>query len=212
MKSSRTVRRTAVRAAFAVSAAAALVTATTGAAHAAPVRLNYPLTGSTVLKGTGSTVNLGPGTLEASADLFAGTLTANTKLPPAKVSFNMLGVIPVSATTEFIETEPTTGTLDLKTGETKTTTKLTLRLKDMKVAGIPTPVGDHCETRTPAVLNLSSEAGFNPLRGGNLSGTYTIPAFEHCLLSTPLINLIVPGDGNTIKLTLGAATQPPTTS
>jgi hypothetical protein len=53
---------------------------------------------------------------------------------------------------------------------------------------------------------LSSQAGFNALSGGTVSGTYTIPKFTHCLLATALINLTLPGPGNTITLTLGAPT------
>jgi hypothetical protein len=44
----------------------------------------------------------------------------------------------------------------------------------------------------------------NVLNGGTLAGTYTIPPFAHCGLATFLINLTLPGPGNTISLTLGA--------
>ncbi|MEV6400058.1 hypothetical protein AB0M39_35595 [Streptomyces sp. NPDC051907] len=202
-------RRVALRGAVALAAGMGLVAATGGTAHAVPVRLDYPLSGVTHLQGTGSDLALGPGVLEATADLKAGTMSALTKLPPAPGSFKMLGAIPVSVTTEFIEPEPTIGTIDLKTGAVKSTTKLTLRLKDLRVAGIPTLVGSRCQTEVPAVLELASEPGFNPIKGGKLSGTYTIPKFEHCLLATPLINLVIPGAGNTVTLTLGQAAQPP---
>ncbi|NKI45222.1 hypothetical protein HFV08_29075 [Streptomyces sp. LD120] len=185
------------------------MTTTTGAAHAAPVRLDYPLSGTTHLKGTDSDLTLGPGTLKATADLAAGTLSADTELPPAKGEFHMIGIVPVSVTTEFVEPEPTKGTIDNKTGAVASTTKLTLRLKNLKVAGIPTPIGNSCQTEVPAVLALTSEPGFNPLTGGTLSGEYTIPKFEHCLLATPLINLIIPGDGNSVSLKLGPAQRPP---
>ena len=39
--------------------------------------------------------------------------------------------------------------------------------------------------------------------GGPISGSYTIPAFHHCLLNTLLLNLTIPGPGNTLNLTLG---------
>ena len=39
--------------------------------------------------------------------------------------------------------------------------------------------------------------------GGPVSGSYTIPAFHHCLLNTLLLNLTIPGPGNTLNLTLG---------
>jgi hypothetical protein len=202
-------RRAALRGAVALTAGLGLAVATSGPAHAVPIRLDYPLTGSTHLEGTGSDLALGPGVLKVTADLKAGTLLADTVLPPAPGSFKMIGAIPVSVTTEFIETEPTTGTIDLKTGAVKSTTKLTLRLKDLRVAGIPTPVGSSCRTEVPAVLDLTSEPGFNALKGGTLSGSYTIPKFEHCLLATPLINMIIPGDGNTVRLHMGQPAPPP---
>lgn len=178
-----------------------------GAHAAAGVRLDYPLSGTTHLSGPGSDLTLGPGALKTSTDMTTGDLTAETQLPDAAGSFKALG-IPITVTTEFIEERPTSGKLDLDAGSVATTSHLTLRLKNLKVAGIPTPVGPHCKTKTPAVIDLKSEEGFSVFGGGKLSGEYTIPKFEHCLLATPVINSMVPGDGNTITLTLGAATAP----
>jgi len=45
--------------------------------------------------------------------------------------------------------------------------------------------------------------GFTVGGGGPISGSYTIPAFHHCLLNTLLLNLTIPGPGNTLNLTLG---------
>ncbi|MDJ1137556.1 hypothetical protein [Streptomyces iconiensis] len=192
---------------FALTTVSAQAEGSGEAGAAAPVRLDYPLSGTTHLSGPGSDLTLGPGALKSSTDMTTGALTAETQLPDAQGSFKALG-IPVSVTTEFIEEEPTTGTLDLDAGSVKTTSRLTLRLKNLKVAGLPMPVGPHCKTRTPAVIDLASEDGFSVFGGGKLSGTYTIPKFEHCLLATPVINSMVPGDGNTITLTLGKATAP----
>jgi hypothetical protein len=86
---------------------------------------------------------------------------------------------------------------------------VTLKLSDLKVAGIPMPVGDNCKTKTPATLNLVSGDDWNVLQGGTLTGTYTIPEFENCILATPLINLTVPGPDNTISVKLGTPTVPP---
>jgi hypothetical protein len=48
------------------------------------------------------------------------------------------------------------------------------------------------------------------LTTSTLTGTLTLPAatgrFAHCGLATLLINLTLPGPGNTISLTLGAGT------
>ncbi|GAA4481383.1 hypothetical protein GCM10023191_000190 [Actinoallomurus oryzae] len=200
------VRRWGRTTAAATASLAALgVLSTTGTAHADVVlKLNYPLTGTTTIKSTNSSMSLGPGTLATAVD-DTGGLTATVDLPPATGSFKEFGVIPVSVTTEFVEASPTTGTVDINTGAVQTTSHLTIKITELKVAGIPTPVGGSCRTETPAEVSVASDADFSVINGGNLNGTYTIPKFKDCLLATPLINLVVPGSGNTITLTLGPA-------
>ncbi len=205
-KSARRFSRTAVSASCLVATLG--VVSTAGTAHADVVlRVNYPMSGTTFIKSTNSTMALGPGSLEAALDE-TGAMTGAAKLPPATGEFKLAGVIPVEVKTEFIETTPTTGTVDLSTGEVRSTSKFTLRITSLKVAGIPTIVGNGCQTESPLVISVVSDADFNVLTGGNLNGTYTIPNFKNCVLSTALINLVVPGSGNTITLTLGAATVP----
>ncbi|MFB4317865.1 hypothetical protein [Actinomadura sp. 21ATH] len=201
-------RRFATLAAAAATAAAVVSVPT--AAHAEPViRVDYPVNGSTTIKATGSTMTLGPGKLASSLDLGNGDLTANLQMPPAHGEFKQFGLIPVSVTTTMIEDSPTTGKVDINTGATTSTSKVTLKLSNLKMAGIPIPVGDNCKTKTPATINLASGADWDVLNGGTMSGSYTIPEFQNCLLATGLINLTVPGPDNTITLKLGAATVPP---
>lgn len=169
------------------------------------VHLTYPVTGTTHLKSTDSTLALGPGTLSTTTELPSGDLTASLDLPPATGSFKEFGVIPITATTEFIQQGPTTGQANLITGHVQSTSHIILRLVAVEVAGIPVPVGDQCQTRVPATVELESEPGFNVQTGGTMTGTYAIPKFEGCGLATPLINLTIPGSGNTITLELGHA-------
>ena len=143
--------------------------------------------------------------MTSTVDLTTGALTANLKLPNATGSFNDLGLVPVTATTQFINDGPTTGQVDLNTGAVTTTSVITLRIVNLKVAGIDMPVGSSCETSTPVTVQVASQPGFNIVKGGNLAGTYTIPQFANCGLQTLLINLTIPGSGNTITLTLGKA-------
>ena len=189
--------------------AAGAVLAIPSAAHADPViAVDYPASGTTTIKATGSSMNLGPGTLKSTLDLGTGDLTGNLEMPPANGEFKQWGVIPVSVTTTMIEASPTTGKVDLNTGKVTSTSKVTLKLSNMKVAGIPVPVGDNCKTKEPATINLESQDDWNVLTGGTLTGTYTIPEFTNCLLATPLINLTVPGPDNTITIKLGTPTVP----
>jgi len=170
------------------------------------VAVTYPVTGSTFIKAINSTVALGPGTLATTADLTTSTLTGTLTLPPATGSFKELGLIPVTATTELVQDGPATGTVDFSANAVQTTTQATLKVTSLTAAGIPIPVGSSCQTSTPATITVSSQPGFNVLSGGTLAGTYTIPRFAHCGLATLLINLTLPGPGNTISLTLGAGT------
>lgn len=185
------------------------VIANTGAASAStasPIKATYPVTGSTFIKAPDFTLPLGPGTLSARANLITGRLTATLALPDATGTFKQFGIVPVTATTRFINAAPTTGRINLSTGAIHSTSHITLQLVDLKVAGIDIPVGPACETSTPAVVSVASQPGFSIIKGGNLAGSYTIPQFANCGLATVLINLTIPGPGNTLTLTLGKPT------
>ncbi len=173
------------------------------------VHASYKVTGSTFLKGPDFTLNLGPGklasTLVAKNGKSTAKLTAALTLPDATGSFEQDGLIPVTSTTQFINDGPTTGTLNVNTGAVKTTSKITLRITSLVVAGVNVPVGKSCQTAQPVSVTVRSQAKFNLLKGGSLAGTYTIGDFAHCGLATLLINSTIPGSGNTITLTLGKA-------
>ena len=185
----------------------AVPTGQAAAAAAADSTLSatYPVTGSTLIKKLNATVPLGPGSLAVTLDTTNSTLTATLNLPPATVSATVLG-LPVTATTAFIQDGTATGTADLAANSVQTTAKETLQITSLKVAGVPLPVGRSCESIVPASISVASQPGFNVLFGGTLAGTYAIPLFAHCGLATPLLNLTIPGGGNTISLTLGGAT------
>jgi len=180
-------------------------------AQAAPFLAGlYTLNGTTHINATGSDLTLGPGTLLATLDLGTGDIVGNVTLPRATGSFTTLGFVPVTATVEFTEVGQTTGWSNPMGGATTTTSHLNIRIVSVTtVLGLPILVGHHCQTKTPAVITLNSEPGFTPIRGGVMNGTYTIPPFENCLLSTWLVNLLIPGDGNTISLTVGPRQIPP---
>jgi hypothetical protein len=204
----RSIRTTGLRRAVAGTAAGLLAVAgvlmSAGAASAdTTVTLRYPVTGTTHIATPNANVPLGPGHLTATADLNTDAITATLTLPEATGSFNELGLVPVTATVKLINDGPTTGTVNPGTGAVTTTSKITMRIVDLKVAGIDTPVGNACQTSSPVSVTVSSQPGFSILNGGNLAGTYTIPSFANCGLETLLINLTVPGPGNPIALKLG---------
>jgi hypothetical protein len=199
--------RLAATAALTGLAAAGTVAATaTPASAGTTVHAKYKVTGSTFIKAANFTLALGPGKLASALDVSNGKITATLTLPDATGSFKQNGIVPVTATTQFINDGPTTGALNLTTGAVSTTSKITLRIVSLSVAGVPVPVGTSCETAQPTVVSVSGQPpGFKVLEGGSLTGTYTIPQFANCELATTLINLTIPGPGNTISLKLGKA-------
>jgi len=185
-----------------MSAAGLFATAGPAAADSV-LNVHYALTGTTFLKKLNTTVNLGSGTLASTVDLTTGTSSSTLTLPPATASVHVLGIVPVTATTEMIQNGPASGTVNLTTNTITSTASVTLKITKLTAFGLSLPVGNSCQT-TPFTISLSSGTGFTVGGGGPVNGSYTIPAFHHCELNTLLLNLTIPGSGNTISLTLGA--------
>jgi hypothetical protein len=199
-------------AAVSVLAAGATLAATAGPASATTtVHVRYRVTGSTYIKAQNFTIDLGPGKLHTTANLKTGKLTATLSLPNATGSFTELGtLVTVTATTQFINDGPTTGRLNLQTGAVRTKSQITLKIVSLTLqtalGSVPVAVGNSCETKKAVVVRLASQPGFSVLGGGNLAGSYTIGKFSGCgLIARTLINLTIPGGGNTISLRLGKA-------
>ena len=128
----------------------AVVLASGGAASAdTTLTLRYPVTGTTHIATPNANVPLGPGHLTTTADLNTDAITATLMLPEATGSFNELGLVPVTATVKLINDGPTIGTVNPGTGAVTTTSKITMRIVDLKVAGIDTPVRTACQTSSP---------------------------------------------------------------
>jgi hypothetical protein len=124
------------------------------------------------------------------------------KITPAIVSVKEFGFIPVTATTEIIQNGTAAGTVNFSANTITSTANVALKITNLTVFGISLPVGGKCQT-SPFNIGISSGPGFTVSAGGPVSGAYTIPAFHNCGLNTPLLNLTIPGSGNTLNLTLG---------
>jgi len=201
----RSTRLAGVSGALALAAGGMLIGMPGAASAATHVHATYNVSGSTFIKAPNFTLALGPGKLATDLNPANGNIKATLTLPDATGSFKQFGLIPVTATTRFVNDGPTTGKLNLNTGAVTTTSKITLQIVSLNVAGVDVPVGDSCQTVSPVVVTVKSQKGFNVLRGGNLAGSYTIGNFQHCRLATLLINTTIPGSGNTITLKLGKA-------
>jgi hypothetical protein len=196
--------------AFAAAAGVGLLVApgTAGAdeaaAPAATLNVAYDASGTSTIAKTGSNVNLGPTTLTTAINP-DGTFTGHLPLPPTSTSFKALGLLPTTATVTFVEAAPLTGVLKSQPKPTiSSTASVYIKLSDVTVAGLPALVGDHCQTADPVSIPAATPDGqvFNVTTGGTLQGTFTVGNFENCGLTTPLLNLLVPGSGNTVTIQL----------
>ena len=102
----------------------------------------------------------------------------------------------------MIQNGAAAGTANLSTNTITSTANVTLKITRLTVFGVSLPVGTKCQT-SPFTISLSSGPGFTVGGGGPVNGSYTIPAFHNCGLNTLLLNLTIPGSGNTLNLTLG---------
>jgi hypothetical protein len=193
---------------FAAIASAVVLSATSASADTT-LTLVYPVSGTTHVAATNSDLSLGPGSMTATADLTTGTLSGTMTLPDSTGSFTELGFVPVQATVAFTQVGSIAGTVSIAADTVTATANMELRITDLKVAGVDTFVGPNCQTVTPASITVSSQTGFTIGGGGPVAGTYTIPDFNNCGLldsEAGIIDLVIPGSGNTISLTLGTPT------
>ncbi len=187
-----------------IGAATALTVVAAPASAAPALTVAYDASGSTVVTKPNSTIKLGPTTLTnyLNAD---GTFTADLPLPATTSQFKVIGLVPVKATVNFVPTGPATGKLvSNPTPAVSATATYYIKLSNVTLAGIPAFVGTKCQTSAPVSIPVATPAGqkFDITKGGNLTGTYTIGKFANCGLTTGLVNLLVPGAGNTVQFTL----------
>lgn len=191
---------------LAVIAAASIAVLLPNAAHAATLNVDYDATGWSRINSTESDLWIKPTTLSTGIDSVTGAITGHLPLIDADTKFHVLGFLPIKAQVNFEEAAPLTGNL-IREGtiaRVESTASYYIRLSNVLIGGVPTYVTDNCRTKEPVVISANTPAGeaFNITRGGRLTGEYTIGDFEHCFLSTGLINLIVPGSGNTVDITV----------
>ncbi|QFZ24158.1 hypothetical protein EKG83_10940 [Saccharothrix syringae] len=185
-------------------ASAALKVRTKAEQNPPTVDYGYKLDGSTGIKAANGTVAL-KGGIDAKLDLTSGAFQADLVLDPTSGRFKAFGFVPVRANIEFVQAGKTTGTL--ANGALKATANVTVKLPRVTVLGIPVSTSPNCRTKTPAQIPLDSRPGFDPLAGGTLTGTYTLPALTGCGPLNGLISGLTAGPGNTIEVKLAPRTR-----
>jgi hypothetical protein len=200
------ITRALARLAAVGAVAGTTVALSTSGAHAVGLNVEYDATGTSHVAHTDSDLWIKPTTLSLTVESADGTFTGHLPILPADTKFHVLGLLPIKAQVNFVEAAPLTGALHQTANGVQVTSSASyyIRLSDVLVGGIPTYVGDHCQTKDPVVVEADTPAGgsFDLNNGGELTGTFSIGDFQNCFLETGLINLLVPGSGNTIDLTV----------
>ncbi|MFD2469523.1 hypothetical protein [Amycolatopsis silviterrae] len=202
------IARTGVLAAAAATAVS-LASAVPASATEIPIPISYSVAGSTVVKKTGSTLALGPGSLAGNllVDDQTGAvgLKADLQLPPSTAHISLLaGGFKIKAKVTVKPTAPATGSLANGTLTTHETANM--EISDIwagpiePVFPVPTVPGS-CTTVKPIDLTLSA-ANVDITKPITLSGKYTIPDFKNCFIADLALGALVSGPDNTISLTL----------
>lgn len=146
------------------------------------------------------------------------------ELPPVNATFLTFGFVPVRATIHL--TELGTITIVSVSGVTAppfpitvtATSRVLLRVSNVRVNGVPLAVGPGCRPAAPLRLvlvargeNTSPPRGYTVSTGGALQGKVTIPPFIDCGVTQnldPLLTGTISGRGNFVKLTQGKLCGP----
>ncbi|MFC7613150.1 fibronectin type III domain-containing protein [Actinokineospora soli] len=175
------------------------VTARTQKQDSTIIEYGFDLTGATFIKSANGTVPL-TGGIDADFNLSTGTFEADLALNPTSGNFKLFGFIPATAKIQFAPAGKTTGSI--AGGVLKSTSKVTVKLPQVSLMGFPISQSSTCQTKSPATIPLQSKAAFDPLTGGALTGTYTLPTLQGCGTLNNLISALAAGPGNTIAVAL----------
>ncbi len=175
------------------------ITVTTSASST--VTYGYDVAGVSVLRTlTRGTVPI-TGSIDPELVLATGAFSGDLQLNRTRARLQVLGLIPVTADIAFTQTDRVRGTLS--GGRLTAQARFKVRLPQLYLFGVlPMAPQDTCQTRSTTVAQLGSPDGFDPIRGGRLTGSYAISDLTGCGLLEPFLSPLTKGGGNTLDLTL----------
>jgi len=166
------------------------------------IPIHWNINASTHLKSLNMDVVVPQGTFDGQVNLTTGDLTGSLTLPKATQTIKLFGLPIASATFSMAAAGPITGHVDLATNTVTVNSSFTFNIDKAALSLLPSLnlVGNNCHGATPISVNMSGPV--NLTGSSTFSATYTIPKFAGCgLLVTPILNLIIPGPGNTFTAT-----------
>ncbi|MFD5245619.1 hypothetical protein ACFWIW_13790 [Amycolatopsis sp. NPDC058340] len=172
------------------------------------IPVSYTVTGTTTVKKTGGTLDLGPGQLNGALVIDGDNvgIRGDLALPPSTANISLVsGVFKIKARVRIEPTGPVTGTL--ANGDLTTHSQANMLIDNIVVGlfwpVIPLPtVPNACKTVKPLDLTLVSKNVdlFAPTIPS--SGTFTIPEFKDCFINDLALGALISGPDNTINLSM----------
>ena len=165
------------------------------------IPVSWKVNATTHLKSLNMDITVPTGTFDGQIDLDTGAITGNLVLPPATSQIKVFGIPLATATFAIQPTGPVTGHVDLSTFQVTVSSSFNFKITKAAPSFAPrlNLVGNSCQGSTPVTVNMTGAVDL--ANGSTFTSTYTVPKFKSCGLLTPILNLIVPGPGNTFTAT-----------
>ncbi|SDX53677.1 hypothetical protein SAMN05421504_10339 [Amycolatopsis xylanica] len=172
------------------------------------IPVSYTVAGSSIVKKTGSALQLGPGQLNGAIVIDGDNvgIKGDLSLPPSKANISLLsGIFRIKATVKVIPLGQVQGSI--KDGDLKTHALANMEISDIWAGPIipvfPLPtVPKSCKTVSPISLDLITKDVDLFAPSITSTGEFTIPSFKDCFIADIALGALVSGPGNTISLTL----------
>jgi len=208
--STRTRRGTLAALFLVLVASASFWSAPSASAADVILPIQWNINATTHIKSVNMDVVVPQGTFTGQINLTTGDLTGTIALPPAVKEIRFFGIKLASATFAMAPAGPITGKVNLATMDVTVNAAFNFKITKATLALFPwlNLISPSCTGVTPVTVSM---AGKVDLSGApqTFSSTYTIPKFKDCgLLVTPLLNLVIPGPGNTFSATFAPPPAP----
>ncbi|MGY6652242.1 DUF6801 domain-containing protein, partial [Amycolatopsis sp. TRM77291] len=163
------------------------------------IKYAFGIKGQTALKSLGSTAAINGG-FDADVDLASKTFTGDLKLDPSSTQFKLFGFIDGRSEIKVEQVGKQTGEL-VGTGF-KAHIKFNVFLPSVQIFGIPISNDPKCGTVSPSTSEMTTGPDFDLLKGGKLTGTYSLSALQNCGQLNDWVSAFAKSDGNTLDLNL----------
>jgi hypothetical protein len=192
------LRRVAVLLGVTAAALTASVVGVPGAEADPDIPIHQNVAAQTTLKKLNQQLD-SVGTFDGVVDLGDSTLVGDLAFEPSEGSLDILGL---EAATVGVAIQPigqAQGTVDLATSTVQLNSSFNIRILYIRPLGVEgiNLVGNNCITSAPVELSTTGTLDLATLTV-TLAGEFEIPKLKNCgLFVTPVLNLVVPGPGNT---------------